>query len=121
MNAISSAELASIRADIQAAAMDQTCVVQRKTTVDDGLGSKSESWATIATTVCGMTQPGAGLLENYGYKIGSLATWQICLPYGTNVAELDHLIVSGQTLDVQVLLDPRSYPACVMLLASEVK
>lgn len=121
MNPISSAELASIRADIQAAAMDQTCVIQRKTTTDDGLGSKSEIWATVATTVCGMIQPGAGLLENYGYKIGSLATWQVCLPYGTDVTALDHLIVFGATLEVQVLLDPRSYPACVMLLASEIK
>jgi hypothetical protein len=121
MNPISSAELASIRADIQAAAMDQTCQIQRKTTTDDGLGSASEIWVTITTTVCGMTQPGAGLLENYGYKIGSLATWVVELPYGTNVQELDHIIVDGQTLEVQVLLDPRSYAGCVMVLASEIK
>lgn len=118
---ISSAELAAIRADIQAAAMDTPCVIKAKTRTSDGGGSSTEVWATTATTVAGITQPSAGLLQNYDFKIGNLSTWQVRLPYGTTVAEQNHLIINGQTLVVQVLLDPRSYPGCVMVLASEVR
>ena len=118
---ISSAELAAIRADIQSAAMDQTCVIKRKTRTSDGGGSSTEVWTTIATTVAGITQPSATLLQNYDFKVSSQSTWQVRLPYSTGVKEQDHLIIGGQTLVAQVTLDPRSYPGTTMLLASEVR
>lgn len=118
---ISSAELASIRADIQAAAMDQLCQVQRKTRTPDGGGSSTEVWVTIATINVGITQPSATILQNYDFKIGSLSTWQVRLPYGTDVREQDHLVINGEDLIVQVLLDPRSYPGSTMVLTGERK
>ncbi len=121
MNPVSASELASIRSDIQAASCDKTCVIQRKTKSSDGMLSETESWSTVATTVAGMRQPTAGQLQNYDFKIGSLSAWQVLLPYGTNVQEQDHLIIEGQTLVVQVLLDPHSYAGLLPVLASEVK
>lgn len=115
------AELAELQADLVAAACDKTCVIQRKTRTPDGLGTYTEAWATIKTTVAGMQQPNAGLLSNYSYKIASLNAWHILLPYGTDVREFDRLVIQGQTLDVHVLLDPHSIPGFTPVLAAEVK
>ncbi len=114
------AELAQIRADVAAVALDLDCVVQRKTITSDGMGQGSEAYTTIATVKAGMRQPGSTHLQNYAYMIESLATWEVQLPYGTNVAEQDHIVVSGHTLVVQKDLSPQSYNALVTVLASEV-
>ncbi len=67
-----------------------------------------------------MSQPTASQLQNFDYLIGSMAVWQVKLPIGTPVEELDHLIIAGQTLEVVKDLTPRSYPALITVLASEV-
>lgn len=121
MNAISAAELALIQADMVSAVCDKSCIIQRSTNVKDGAGSQSEAYSTIATTVAGISQPTAGQLQNYAYIIGSLAAWQVRLPMTTDVQERDYLIINGQTMEVQVLLDPHSYPGILPVLASEIK
>lgn len=122
MYPISSAELASIRADIQSAAMDTQCQILRITgKTSDGGGTSRPVFTAIATVNAGITQPSATLLQNYDFKIASQSTWQIRLPYGTDVREGDHLLINGQELVVQVELDPRSYPGTTMVLAAEVK
>lgn len=122
---ISAAELASIQRDVAAIALSLPCVVQRKTVTKDPFGTPVETWDTIETVNVGMTEPSAGQLANYDFLIGSLAAWQIKLPYGTDVQHQDHLLITGefaqQTLVVQVVLEPRSYAALLTVLASEVK
>lgn len=115
---------ASEMADIQTAVaslFDKQCVIQRATATSDGYLGQTKTWAVINNVQAGMTQPTAGQLANYDYLIGALATWQIRLPYGTDVKAQDHLIIDGQTLVVQVLLNPRSFASTTLLLASEVK
>lgn len=118
-------ELAQIRTDAVAAALDMTCVIQRKTITKDTLGQATEAWNTIATVKAGMTQPSAGELQNFNFMIEDLAAWNVKLPYGTNVAAQDHLLITGaysqQTLVVQVILEPRSYAALTTVIASELK
>ncbi len=117
---ISASELAAMQA-AQNAIFDLSCQIQRKTNTADGYGGVTEAWATIATVNVGMAQPNAGQLTNYAYVIGSLPAWQVHLPYGTSVQAQDHLIISSQTLEVQVVLNLRSNPTMVTVLASEVK
>lgn len=114
-------ELAQIRADAAVATLDQTCVIQRKMIATDNMGGDSYTWATIATVQAGLSEPSAGQLQNYDFKIGSLAAWQVKLPYGTNIQHQDQLMIGGQILIVQVVLAPRSYAALLTVLASEVK
>jgi head-tail adaptor len=122
---LEAAELADIRSDAAAAALDFTCTIQRKTITRDTLGQATEAWNTIATVQAGMNQPTANMLQNYGYRIESLAAWHVQLPYGTSVQAQDHLLITGQqgqqTLEVQVLLEPRSYAALLSVIASELK
>ena len=117
---LSATELATLQT-IASGALDQTCVIQRKTRTSDGMGSSSETYATITTVAAGMSQPTAGQLQNYAFMIGSLAAWQIKLPVGTSVQHQDHLVIAGQTLEVQVVLSPRSYQTLLTVLASEIK
>jgi hypothetical protein len=117
---VGAVELAAIQA-AAAAILDLSCVVERKTLTPDGQGGSTEAWNPVAAVKVGMAQPTAGQLQNYDYLIGSLAAWQVKFPVGTDVRHQDHLIVGGQTLVVQVIMNPRSYAALLTVLASEVK
>lgn len=121
MNAISAAELAQIQADVVSAACDKSCQIQRKTTTNDTYLSQAPAWNPVATVMAGMIQPSAGQLANYGFVVSALAIWQVHLPVGTSVQHQDHLVIAGQTLEVQVILTPRSYEALLTVLASEIK
>jgi hypothetical protein len=118
---VSASELARIQADAAAQTLTLTCQIQRKTLTSDGAGGSTTTWNTIATVQAGMSLPTAGQLQNYDYLIGSLAAWQVKLPVGTNVQVQDRLVISGQTLIVQIVLTPRSLPALLTVLASEIK
>ncbi len=119
---IPASELAKIQADVAAAALDKTCVIQRlPTSTPDSRGVPSGSYATIATVKAGMRQPTGTHLQNYDYLIAALATWLVQLPVGTDVRAQDHLLIENQTLEVQVILAPQSYPALLSVLASEIK
>jgi head-tail adaptor len=122
---LDAAELAQIRSDAAAAALDLSCTIQRKTITRDTLGQATETWATVTTVNAGMTEPSANMLQNYNYRIEDLAAWHIRLPYGTDVAAQDQLLLTGQagqqTLVVQVLLEPRSYAALLSVIAAELK
>jgi hypothetical protein len=119
-NPIPLGELTAIRSTA-AAILDLDCIISRKTVTQDSTLHLTETWAVINDVLAGMAQPTAGQLANYDYLIGSLASWQIRLPFGTDVQAQDHLLIAGQTLIVQVLLNPRSFAGTVLLLASEVK
>lgn len=122
---ITTKELAQIQHDVAVIACSFPCTIQRRTIVKDVYGSESETWNTVEDTVCGMSEPSAGQLQNYDFLIGSLAAWQLKLPYGTDVEHYDRILVTGQflqqTLTVQVILEPRSYASLLTVLASEIK
>ena len=119
---ITASEMAQIQADVVAAALDKTCQIQRiSSNTPNSRGVPSGTYTTIATVNAGMTQPTGTHLQNYAYIIEALATWLVKFPVGTDVKASDHLIINGQTLTVQVVLDPHSYPALLPVLASELK
>lgn len=117
---LSSAQLAAFQAAANMA-MDETIVIKRATPTSDGMGGSSQVWNTVTTVSGNLSQPTGAQMQNYGYVIGSLDTWQVRVPVGTNLLENDRLVVGGQTLRVQVILQPQSYQTSMRLLASEVK
>lgn len=122
MSAIPVAELAQIQADLAAAACDKTCEIWRGTEGKDTWGNATISnYTKISTTVAGMQEPSAGQLQNYDFRIGSLAAWQVKLPYSTDVQVDDQLVIENQTLYVHVKLDPHSVPGLLTVLAAEMK
>src|SRR5215472_9715220 len=107
MNIVSAAELASIQNDLASATCDQTCQIWRKALTKDAYGTATEAWTLITTTHAGIAEPSGTQLQNFDYLIGSLNAWRVHLPIGTNVLHQDHLVISGNTMVVQVLLAPR--------------
>lgn len=117
---ITAAEIALIRSDADEF-LDKSCTIRRATTAKDKYGTETEVYSDVETVNAGMAQPSAGLLANYAYLIGSLATWKVRMPSGTDVRHLDQLVIDGQTLTVQVLLDPQSHSIYTNCLATEIK
>lgn len=118
---ISAAELASIQRDVSALSLDQVCEIQRKSSSRDVFGSDVDVWNTIATVNAGLTEPTAGELQNYDYLIGDKAAWTVKMTLDTDVMHNDHLIIQDQTLEVHVILTPRSYAVLLSVIAAEIK
>lgn len=120
MLAISAAELTSIRAEAEAAALDKSCVIKRNVRAPEPQGGASLTPTVIETVMAGMAQPTAGQLTNYGYLVGDKAAWQVKFSLSTTVLEQDELTIEGQNLSVVKLLSPRSIPVLLTVLAVEV-
>lgn len=120
MNAVSSSELASIRADLAASVCDTACTQKRATLTPDAYGYRSEALSTVTTFNIGLEKPSGSLLTEFAGLIASQATWIAHCPYGTDVRQKDQLVISGKTLIVQELLGPRSLNGFTDILASEV-
>ncbi len=113
-------ELAAMQA-VSLASLEQSCVVSRVTRAPDGYGGVTETWAPIATILCNVAQPNAGLMQAYADRLSSQRTYLIRLPEGQDVARDDRLLISGtETLVVQAVLVPQSYSTACRVLASEV-
>jgi len=123
MSLLSAAEQAQLQADFVAAACDLPCDIYHKTTTSGSSGEPLANYgnAPAISTMAGMTQPSGTLLQNYASLIGSLKTWHIKLPPNTDARHQDHFVIKGKTLEVNVLLDPQSYPVFTNCLASEVE
>lgn len=129
MLAVSAAELAAIQTEAVSAVCDKSCQIWRNLTfsVPDGYGSSSSSksnttaYTLIATTVAGMSEPSGGELQNFDFEIGDKIAWKLHVPIGTDLRERDHAVIEGQTLEVHVILTPRSYPALLSAIVAEVK
>lgn len=113
-------ELADIQSDL-ADLLDKTCVIKRATKVKDTWGTETETLTTIATKMAIVSKPSASLLADYASKLGSLVTWQVQLPNGTDVRLKDTLLIEGVEMTVQALLTPKSYSFLTNVLAAEVQ
>jgi hypothetical protein len=121
MYPISNTELMQIQADVASAALDKDCDILRGATSNDVYGSQTETYSTVNTVKAGMTQPSSGLMQNYAYAIADLASWAVHFAVGTDVRHRDRLSIEGQLLEVHVILDPRSFPGLLTVIAAELK
>jgi hypothetical protein len=120
MNPVSPAELTAIQAEASNAACDLSCAIQRATRTRVPSGGGSVVFSTLYTVNAGMSQPTAGMLQNYDYIVSDKSAWMVKFAIGTDVREKDQLVISGLTMTVAKILNPRSYPALVTVLATEV-
>lgn len=114
------AELAALQATA-ATTMADTCVVQRRSVTNDGFGSQSETWTTVATTTARLGVPSGSFMADLAAKQTDLASWQVDLPYGTDVRVADRLVLDSQTLTVQAVFSPETLTLVVRVLASELR
>jgi len=119
MNPISNAEITALRAEVAAAALDLDCTIQRPPMTPDAWGSRSGEPVTVVTVKAGMKSPTPAVLEAYADRIGAKLAWQVNFTYGTDVRELDHLVIGTDTMVVQAILSQQSYSTLTTVLATE--
>jgi hypothetical protein len=117
---LNAAQLTYVQA-IATSALDQTCIIKHIIKTKDAFGTEAESYSAGTSSACGFRQPSAGQLQMYAARLGSLATFHVAFPSGTDVQLLDHLVIGTDTLVVQVLLTPQSYSVTSNVLATEMK
>lgn len=119
---LSSTQLTAMRA-VATSALDIAGVqIQRATRTDNGNGTYSLSWATIATIAASEAKPSAGVMQQYASVIGSATTWVMRLPYGTSYHADDRILMpSGEIRRINADLSDSSYSTAMLLLVSRVQ
>lgn len=114
-------ELAILQATAAASLDIPGAQIQRATTVDDGYGHATKTWETLATLNAGMNEPRASVMQQYAAKIGTLVSWVVSFPLGTDIKPDDQILILGQTLRVQADLSVGSYSTLTQVLATEIR
>ncbi len=109
----SSQEIERWRADIESAALPDTCVVLSATRVPDGQGGFTQTWGTVlAGLACrldektGMESVAGGALRPYTY-------WSLTLPYGTTLTASNRVQIGTVVYSVTEVDTGKSWSACV--------
>ncbi len=126
---LSKQELDDIRADLDSLFPD-TCSVQRKTLVSDGMGGRAETWTTVAgleSVPCSVgngniTPREAELIAPFDkestVKTSAALPVVFTVPADTQIQKADRLLWSGRTFGVVATL-PRSAELRRRVLAVE--
>jgi SPP1 family predicted phage head-tail adaptor len=98
---LTTAEITAMRATADTALPD-VATVQRATTVSDGGGGTTTSWADVATVACRIAPAGGGEGATGG-RIVDESTAIVTLPADTDVVEADRLLIAGTVYDVTLV------------------
>ena len=97
-------------------------VIQRNTPTDNGDGTFSDSWTTIATVAASEAKPSAGIMAAYADVIGSATSFIMRVPYGTSYRANDQVVMlSGEKRRIQADLSDSSYSTCQLFLAVRIQ
>ncbi len=103
---LTTAEITAMRATSDTALPD-VATVQRATTVSDGGGGTTTSWADVATVACRIAPTGGasrgGETGVTGGRIVDESTHVISLPAEADVTAADRLFIDGQAYDVTLV------------------
>jgi SPP1 family predicted phage head-tail adaptor len=99
---LTTAEITAMRATADTALPD-VATVQRATTVSDGGGGTTTSWADVATVACRIAPAGGGEGATTGERVVDESTHIVTFPALADVTEADRLLVDGQTFNVTLV------------------
>lgn len=101
MRAVTSGELSRMRDDAESRLSD-TCTIQTRSTVADGSGGVTETWAnTYTSTPCYLskTSIGAGAPAQGG-KFTIHTAWTLAVAYDQAIAAGNRVVMGGDTYEV---------------------
>jgi SPP1 family predicted phage head-tail adaptor len=104
-------ELARLRADLEAAALPDSCVLQTVTLTSDGQGGQTEAWAAAGTVACRLDN-GSGQRANVAASVRPFSSWVLTVPYGTGLTTAYRVEHGGETYAVIAVSDSGSWLAC---------
>lgn len=100
MSYLSANDLVAMRA-AQTAALPSTCTTMRKSTVADGIGGQTETWATLASNVACRLMPISNSAEQVvESRFAGMELWQLTLPYSTDITHNDRVVIGTVTYEV---------------------
>jgi hypothetical protein len=104
---ISSTEIDAMRQAVEDEALPDTGLIQRATSVSDGMGGQTKTWATVIASVdCRVSMPTAGtpglslLGQQFGDRIANRDVLVASFPALTDVRDGDRLVVGGRTYEL---------------------
>ncbi len=120
MPQLTTSEIADMRSE-QNETMPDTVVIWRYTSLSDGMGGVSETWAS-AGTVIGRLAPMPRLAGEriIGEQLLAADAWVITVPNGTMVYERDRLGVGARTFEVEYTNAHEAWETALRLYCNEV-
>lgn len=92
---LTSSEVAALRS-VANQALPDTCQIQRFERTPDGMGGYEETWNTVSTQPCRISENRTQNREiEVGGQIQSSGSHIVRVPHGVDVSETDRLIVSS--------------------------
>lgn len=113
-------ELATMRATA-AAALPDTCTIQRDTPTADGMGGQTSSWANAATNVPCRYSPDqvADGERELGGKITAVNGWRFTFAYDADVRPADRIVADSRTFEVLSVDGDRSWQLALVVRCIE--
>lgn len=108
---MSAAELAKLRADLEDVALPDTCVLQLATSVSDGQGGFTDTWAAAGTVACRLDNL-SGSRKPIGQAIQPFNSWVLTVPQSATIDTSYRAVVNGFTFAVIAVSDVGSWLAC---------
>jgi hypothetical protein len=109
MDALTPAELAAMRADLETLLPD-TAVLQTSTLSSDGQGGVTETWAAYGT-VAGRLDNLSGSRRPIGQAIQPFNGWTLTVPQSTEIDFSKRVVINGFTFSVIAVSDVGSWLA----------
>lgn len=100
-------------------AMKDDCQILRKMSTASSYGN-TDIPVVIADVKATRKRPGTRLIQLYKDRLGDMTAWEVSLPLGTDVQEGDILTISGDTMEVRVLLK-QTWEVSADVIATESK
>jgi head-tail adaptor len=112
MTALSAAELAAIRTDIETLLPD-TCNILTRTLTPDGSGGQTETWGTATASVACRLDPARGREAEIGGQTEPFYGFILTLPHGTALTALQRVELNSETFAVVSVDTGKSWSASV--------
>ena len=85
------------------------CTISRYTSVADGWGGTTETWANLATTTCRVMASTQTVVEQVEEaRPVNNVRWTIAFAAGTDVTKRDRIIAQGITYEVTAVMGPKT-------------
>ena len=111
MTSVTAAELAQMRADLEAMTLPGTAVVQALTRTTDGQGGYTEAWAASGTVACRLDNSGGNRRSVRAAEI-TFSGWVLTVPQSTGLTTANRVVTGGETYNVISVSDLGSWIAC---------
>lgn len=108
LNTLTTAELTSMRADMEAVTLPDTCVIYAVSNTDDGEGGFSEAWNATATVSCRMIYQSGQEVKAAG-AVQAFSGWMLTVPQGATITAANRVSHGGHTYSIQAVNDTSSW------------